>query len=106
MLDDTAALLAHIGIEQADLFGYSIGAGVALQVAIRHSRLVRKLVLAAVTYNSGGMHPGLLENIRNLQPEMMVGTPFYAEYARLAPRPQDWPILVERVKDLDKQPQD
>jgi pimeloyl-ACP methyl ester carboxylesterase len=106
MADDTAALLAHLGIEQADFFGYSIGAAVALQAAIRHPRLVRKLVLASVTYNSGGLHPGLLEGMENLQPEMMVGTPFYEEYARLAPRPQDWPILVERVKELDRQPQD
>ena len=39
MADDTAALLRHLGIEQADVFGYSMGGGVALQLAIRHPGL-------------------------------------------------------------------
>src|SRR5438094_514759 len=60
MAEDTAALLSHIGIEQADIFGYSMGAGIALHMAIKHANLVRKLVLAAVTYNNDGFHPGLL----------------------------------------------
>src|SRR3712207_4037851 len=49
MADDTAALLRHIGVEEtADVFGYSMGGGVALQVAVRHPEAVRKLVLASV----------------------------------------------------------
>ncbi len=49
MADDTVAALRQLGIEEADFFGYSMGAGVALQVAIRHPDVVRKLVLASVT---------------------------------------------------------
>jgi pimeloyl-ACP methyl ester carboxylesterase len=77
-----------------------------LQIAIRHHELVRKMVLAAVSYNSAGQHPGLLANVENLTPEGMVGTPFYEEYARLAPRPEDWPKLVARIKQLDREVQD
>ena len=44
MADDTVAALQHLGIEQADIFGYSLGASIALQVAIRHPGQVRKLV--------------------------------------------------------------
>jgi pimeloyl-ACP methyl ester carboxylesterase len=50
MADDVAALLRHLGIEQADIFGYSMGGGVALQVAIRHPEVVRKLVVASASY--------------------------------------------------------
>src|SRR4030067_842684 len=49
MADDTAAALQQLGIENADFFGYSTGAGIALQVVIRHPALVRTLVLASVT---------------------------------------------------------
>ena len=52
MADDTAALLQQLGFEKADLFGWSMGAGIALQIVIRHPEVVRKLVLASVTYNS------------------------------------------------------
>ncbi len=58
MADDAAAALQQLGIENADIFGYSLGAGIALQVAIRHQGVVRKLVLASVTYNKSGVHPG------------------------------------------------
>src|SRR5258708_7013504 len=82
MADDTAALLQHIGIEHADIFGYSMGAGIALQIAIGHLDLVRKLVVAAVTYNSDGFHPGLLAGMETLKPEDLAGSPWQEEYAR------------------------
>ena len=75
MADDTTALLRNLGIEEADIFGYSLGAGIALQVTIKHPDLVRKLVLAAVTYNKDGLQPGLLAGMENLKPENLAGTP-------------------------------
>src|SRR5215469_4721412 len=80
LADDIAALLTQIGIEQADLFGWSLGAGVALQTAIRHPEIVRKQVLASVTYNQSGLYPELLAGIENSKPEDLAGTPFYEEY--------------------------
>src|SRR3989441_194025 len=106
MADDTAALLQHIGIENADIFGYSMGAGITLQIAIRHPDLVRKLVVAAVTYNSDGFHPGLLAGMETLKPEDLAGSPWQEEYARTAPNPEDWPTLVAKVKQLDREFQD
>ena len=102
MADDTAAALGQLGIANADIFGYSLGAGIALQVAIRHPHLVRKLVLASVTYNTGGFHPGLQEGMADLKPENFAGTPFYEEYLQIAPRPEDFPRLVERSKQLEE----
>jgi pimeloyl-ACP methyl ester carboxylesterase len=59
--DDVAALLRHLKVEQADLFGFSNGASVALQVAIRHPQLVRKLVFASAMTKRDGAHPQLWE---------------------------------------------
>jgi pimeloyl-ACP methyl ester carboxylesterase len=101
MAEDTAALLRHLDIERADVFGWSLGAGIALQFAIAHPELLRKLVLASVTYDRAGFHPGLLDGIDALQPEMLDGTPWQREYAAIAPNPDGWPTLLEKVKQLD-----
>lgn len=61
--DDVAALLRHLEVEEADLFGFSNGASVALQVAIRHPELVRKLVFASSMTKRDGAHPELWELI-------------------------------------------
>lgn len=54
MADDIAALITHLGLENADLFGYSLGGGVALQTAVRHPDVVGKLVVASAAYKSDG----------------------------------------------------
>src|SRR6266571_7890719 len=60
MADDTLALLANLGIGQADLFGYSLGAGIALNIITNHPAVIRKAVLASVTYDRTGFHPEML----------------------------------------------
>lgn len=99
---DVIALLAHLGIESTDIFGYSLGAGVALEVALQAPTLVRKLVVASVSYTVTGLHPGVLDGIDLVTPEMLVGTPFEEEYLRTAPDPEHWPLLLEKVKDFDR----
>jgi pimeloyl-ACP methyl ester carboxylesterase len=74
MADDTAAVLRHLDIAPADIFGYSMGAAVALRVAIRHPDVVRKLVLASVAYTMDGIHPGLMDGLAEMKPEMMFGS--------------------------------
>jgi pimeloyl-ACP methyl ester carboxylesterase len=59
--DDVAALLLHLGVEQADLFGFSNGASTALQVAIRHPERVRRLVFASSFTRRDGAQPQLWE---------------------------------------------
>ena len=103
MADDTAALLRHIGIANADFFGYSMGSGIAMQLAVERPDLLRKLVLASPVYNSDGFHPGLLAGIDAMKPEDMVGSPFHSEYLELAPNPDDFPRLVAKVKQLDRE---
>jgi pimeloyl-ACP methyl ester carboxylesterase len=104
MADDVAALLRHLEIEEADTFGYSTGGGVALQVAIRHPEVVRKLVVASASYTSEGMHPELLEMIPSIVPEAFAGSPVDEAYLRTAPNPEDFPNLVAKLKRLDMEP--
>jgi pimeloyl-ACP methyl ester carboxylesterase len=104
MADDVAALLRLLGIENADVFGYSMGGGVALQVAVRHPEVVRKLVVASASYTSDGMHPELLEMIPALTPEAFAGSPIEEAYLRTAPNPDDFPTLVVKLKQLDMEP--
>ena len=98
---DVAALLQYLNVPQADIFGYSLGAGVAVQVALRYPQLVRKLVAASVSYNTAGMYPELMEAMDNITPEVFEGTPAKTEYDKIAPNPADFPALVEKMKDLD-----
>jgi len=104
MADDVAALMRHLGIEQGDVFGFSMGGGVALQAAIRHPELVRKLVVASVAYTSDGMHPELLAMIETITPEVFAGSPIEEAYLRTAPNPEDFPTLVAKLKQLDMEP--
>ena len=106
MADDTVAALTHLGIEQADIFGYSMGAAVALRVAVRHPEVVRKLVLASVTYTMDGIHPGLMDGLGEMTPEMMHGSPWHEEYLRIAPRPEDFALLFEKKTEMDRGTQD
>ena len=99
--DDTAALLGHLGVGQADLFGYSSGSAVAFQLAVEHPELVGKLVLASFSYRLDGLHPGLLEGVSEVKPEHLAGTPFEQDYARVAPNSGDWPRLIEKIKQMD-----
>jgi pimeloyl-ACP methyl ester carboxylesterase len=106
MADDVAAALEQLGVAQADIFGYSMGAGVALQVAIRHPELVRKLVFMSATYTMSGVHPGLMDGFDEMRPEMMHGSPWHDEYLRIAPRPEDFNRLFAKKTEMDKQLKD
>jgi pimeloyl-ACP methyl ester carboxylesterase len=102
MADDTAAALQHLGIEEADIFGYSMGGSVALHLAIHYPDVVRKLVLASVTYNLDGVHPGLMDGLADMKPEMMFGSPWHEEYTRIAPNPDDFATLFAKKTQMDR----
>jgi pimeloyl-ACP methyl ester carboxylesterase len=102
LADDVIALLRHLSVESADFFGYSVGSGVAIELALRAPERVRKIVLASVSYSTAGLHPGVLDGIDLLTEENLVGTPWEDEYLRVAPDPQHWPSLLEKVQDLDR----
>lgn len=106
MADDVAEAIKQMGFEQADVLGYSMGAGVALHVVVRHPEVVRKLVLASGSYKMAGVHPGLMEGLEEMKPEMMYGSPWHEEYMRTAPRPQDFNRLFAKKAEMDGQTRD
>jgi pimeloyl-ACP methyl ester carboxylesterase len=98
LADDVAALMEHLGIAQADIVGHSIGADTALQVAIRHPERVRKLVPISGKYRYDGEYPELLAGIQMMTPDVFAGTPYVDAYRSTAPNPEDFPVLVEKLK--------
>jgi pimeloyl-ACP methyl ester carboxylesterase len=109
MGDDVAALLGQIGVAQADLLGYSLGGGVALRTAIQHPERVRKLVLVSIPYASDGWYPEVREGFRHLGralADMMRPSPVYQTYAAIAPHPDQFPTLLDKVGDLQRRSYD
>ncbi len=100
MADDIAALIRHLGLEQADVMGYSLGGWVALQVAARHPALVHRLVVVSSPIRRDGFYPELLAmqaQVGAAMAEGMKQTPMYQLYASIAPRPEDWPRLLDKM---------
>jgi pimeloyl-ACP methyl ester carboxylesterase len=106
MADDVAGLLRHLGIKQADLLGYSMGANVALTVAMQHPEVVRKLVFMSSTFAMSGIQPGLMERLGEMKAEMMYGSPWHEEYTRLAPNPGAFDRLFAKKTEMDRGLQD
>jgi pimeloyl-ACP methyl ester carboxylesterase len=102
--DDAAALLEHLRIEQADVYGYSLGGGVALQLGLRHPDRVRKLVIASASFTSDGFYPEVIGEIEHITPELFDGTEWRDAYDRTAPDASAFPTLVEKLKQLDLTP--
>ncbi len=103
MADDIAGLITWLGLERADVMGYSLGGGVALQTAIRHPEVVRKLVLVSTPFSHDGWYPDNLAAMAQMGPaaaEPMMATPMYQAYAALAPRLEDWPVLLTKLGEL------
>jgi len=57
MAEDTATLVRKLKIDHADFFGYSMGAGIALELAVQYPQLVRRLIVASLAYRNDGFHP-------------------------------------------------
>jgi pimeloyl-ACP methyl ester carboxylesterase len=109
MADDVAALIKHLGFENADVAGYSLGGGVALQVAIRHPDVVRKLVLVSTPCKRQGWYPDVLAGQAAMTGELAkawVGSPMHQAYASVAPQPENWPQLADKLGKLLRQEYD
>jgi len=103
MADDIAALAKLLGIENAEVMGYSLGAGVAVRTTVRHASLVRKLVLVSTAFKRGGWYPEILAGMAQVgagTAESMKQTPMYQMYSRVAPKPADWPVLLGKIGEL------
>jgi alpha-beta hydrolase superfamily lysophospholipase len=70
LADDVAAFMDVVGLKKADVFGYSMGAGAGLQLAIRHPEKVNRLVVASVAYDARGFQPEFTAMIPQMSVEM------------------------------------
>ena len=102
--DDVAAFMDSVGLTKADVFGYSVGAEVALQLGIRHPQKVNKIVAASGAYDIRGWQPEYTAVIPQMTVEMMVGMPFAEDYRKLAPNPDGFPELARKLIALEKEP--
>jgi pimeloyl-ACP methyl ester carboxylesterase len=106
MADDIAGLIQHLGLEKADLLGYSLGGTVALQTAIRHPEHVDKLVLISIPFKRTGWYGEVQAGMAAIATEGLIGSPVYDAYVRFAPKPEDFPELVTRMREAMSQDYD
>ena len=109
MADDIAALIDHLGLEKPDLVGYSLGGGVAFFTAVKHPQKIGKLVMASANIRRDAIPPEMLAQqaqVSSAALEFMKETPMYELYQRVAPRPEDFGRLLDKIgesmsKDFD-----
>lgn len=104
--DDVAALLDYLKIERADVVGYSLGGGVAMQTAIRHPEKVRKVVVLSAVIRRDGWVKEANDFWPSFTWELFKGTPMEAEYKRLSPTPDKFPDFVNHIKATAMRPYD
>ncbi len=104
--DDAAALLRALGVERADVMGYSQGGGVALQLAIRHPSLVNKLVSMSATFRKDGWYPSVTEAIGGLTADAFAGTPVETAFMAHTPDAKAYDAYLEKMKRLNANDQD
>jgi pimeloyl-ACP methyl ester carboxylesterase len=106
LADDVAGLLAELGIERADVMGYSLGGEVAWRVAIQHPDRVRRLVVISASGRRDGSFPDVVAAFDTFSAAEMAPlieqSPFGQHYARVAPRPEDWGLHIARTEEMLK----
>jgi pimeloyl-ACP methyl ester carboxylesterase len=103
MADDLAAALDLLDRGPVNIMGYSLGGGVALQLAMRHPAKVRRLAVVAFPFCRSGWYPEVRAGMSRLgrgTVEMMMGQPLHQVYMSLAPRPEDWTTLHIKLGDI------
>ena len=104
--DDVAALLDYLKIPNADIVGYSLGGGVAIDTAIRHPEKVRKVVSISAPIRRDGWVKEANDFWPNFKWEMMKGTPAEIGYKQLSPTPDKFPEFVNHVIETAMRPYD
>ena len=100
MADDIATLMKELKLERAAIVGFSLGGAVALRTAIQHPELVDRLVLVSTVFKRNGWYPEMTAGMDAMGPETaepLKHSPMYEAYVRIAPRVDDWPVLVTQL---------
>jgi pimeloyl-ACP methyl ester carboxylesterase len=100
MAGDIAALITHLGLDQPDVVGYSLGGGVAFWTAVKYPEQVGKLVLVSTNLRRSAIYPDMLGQqgqVNAAAADFMKETPMYELYQRVAPRPEDFGRLLDKM---------
>ena len=106
MADDVSGLIKHLKIDSADIVGYSMGAGIAFQLGVRHPEQVRRLVVLSGAYAHNGWWPDIEASFATFNADMFKGTSIQKQYDSLANDPDHFPEFVKKVKSIDLKPYD
>jgi pimeloyl-ACP methyl ester carboxylesterase len=109
MADDIAALIDHLKLDKPDVVGYSLGGGVALFTAVKYPDKVRRLVVASAHARRDAIPPEMLAQqaqVNAAAAEFLKDTPMWELYQRVAPHPEDFPQLLDKVGEAMAQDYD
>jgi pimeloyl-ACP methyl ester carboxylesterase len=98
--NDMAEIVRQLGFPRVDVIGYSLGGGVALRLAVQHPDAVRRLVLVSAVFSTDGFYPEMLPQqaaVSAAMADAMKDTPIYQSYVKIAPHPEDFPRLLDRL---------
>jgi pimeloyl-ACP methyl ester carboxylesterase len=109
MADDIAALIDHLGLDRPDVFGYSLGGGVAFWLARTYPERVGRLIMVSAHTRRDAIYADMLAQqgqVGSASVELLKDTPMYQLYQRVAPRPEDFGRLLDKIgesmaKDFD-----
>lgn len=104
--DDVSGLLKHLKIDSADILGYSMGGGIAYQLAIRHPDQVRRLIVLSGSYRHDGWWPDVEKMYSTINADMFKGSPIEKQYDSLGNDPKHFPEFVKKVIQIDLEPYD
>jgi len=106
MADDVSGLLKHLKTDSADILGYSMGGGIAFQVAVRHPEQVRRLLILSGAYAHDGWWPDVEASFAAINADMFKGSPIQKQYDSLGNDPAHFPEFVKKVMSMDLKPYD
>lgn len=97
LASDVVGLLQHLGVAQADVFGFSVGGATALDLAITHPELVRKVVVSSASFHPDGGREENKAAVSSMTVEMIAGTPMDQEYRAKSPHPDKLQDLLDKL---------
>ncbi|MGH8938023.1 MAG: alpha/beta fold hydrolase [Actinomycetes bacterium] len=102
LASDVVGLLEHLEVAQVDLFGFSVGGGVALYMAIKHPELTRKLIVSSASFHPDGDRPENAQAVGGLTVDMIAGTPMERNYLAKSPNPDKLQDLLDKLGTFDE----
>lgn len=103
--DDIAALIDELELDRPDVVGFSFGGGVALHTAVKYPEKVRRAVVTSTNIRRDAIYADMLgqqEQVSGAAAEFMKETPMWELYQRVAPRPEDFPRLLDKIGESMK----